>query len=304
MKPPISYYGGKQRLASRIIPLIPKHTVYCEPFCGGAAVMFNRPWPAVTSTQHYREIINDVDGSLINFYRQLRDNGPALIEKIQLTLHSEEEHRISKCFTDCDDIERARRYYVNISQSFSNELKGGWTRSVFSRNHGATWLNRITRLPEYLERMSALQVSNVDALKCIKQFDSPQTFFYCDPPYPGANQGHYSGYTERNFADLVNTLDSIDGSFMLSCYHVEGVNIPDTWERFSFEASSSATLSRGATRRKKAPSQNRKRTEVLYRKISTVPVRPEIQKLYDAGKFDCFTGKKEKLTRAELKEMF
>lgn len=40
MKPAISYYGGKQLMISTILPLIPSHEHYCEPFFGGGAVFF------------------------------------------------------------------------------------------------------------------------------------------------------------------------------------------------------------------------------------------------------------------------
>lgn len=40
LRTPISYYGGKQRLISKILPLIPEHNLYCEPFLGGAAIFF------------------------------------------------------------------------------------------------------------------------------------------------------------------------------------------------------------------------------------------------------------------------
>lgn len=65
MKPPFSYYGGKQRMASKIIPYIPKHTVYVEPFCGSATILFKKPWPNVTNTHHYREYINDTNKCLL-----------------------------------------------------------------------------------------------------------------------------------------------------------------------------------------------------------------------------------------------
>lgn len=74
MKSPLSYYGGKQRMAKNIIPLIPQHTVYVEPFCGGATILFKKPWPNVTNTHHYREVINDLDNNLIYFFKTLRDN--------------------------------------------------------------------------------------------------------------------------------------------------------------------------------------------------------------------------------------
>jgi DNA adenine methylase len=280
MKPPISYYGGKQRMANKIIPLIPKHTVYAEPYAGGAAIMFMKPWPDVKNKDHYREAINDIDGNLVNFYRQLRENGPELVEKIQLTLYSEEEYRISKDLDCADNIERARRYYVNITQSFGDKLNGGWRRNKSGRNSAATWANKISELPKYIARMQSVYVSNTKALDFIRQFDSPHTFFYVDPPYPGADQGHYDGFTEDDFYDLCELLDEIEGSFILSNYDSDIP--PYYWERFDFSAHSSVALN--------ANKKSGKRTEVCWRKISNVPARKEIQKLYDSGKYDCFEG--------------
>lgn len=291
MKPPISYYGGKQRLASRIVKLIPKHTVYCEPFAGGAAVLFAKPWPEVSNTDHYREIINDTDGRLVNFYTQLRDHGEELCRRLSLTLFSEQEHKIAKQIEHDDPIESARRYYVNIQQSFSNRLGSGWRRGVFGRNLGATWLNSVNRLPEYLDRMASIHISSTEALTCIKQWDSPQTFFYCDPPYPKADQGHYAGYTVQDYEQLIKTLRGIKGSALVSSYD-HGQTVPGGWQRFAIEAYCSASQNGmvGADRSRKATADelgNRKRTEVLLYKPASQP-RKEIQRLYDSGAFDCF----------------
>ena len=43
MKTPITYYGGKQTLLKYLLPLIPQHRMYCEPFFGGGAVFFAKP---------------------------------------------------------------------------------------------------------------------------------------------------------------------------------------------------------------------------------------------------------------------
>ena len=70
---PFGYYGGKQRMVSKILPLIPKHTVYIEPFFGGGSVFFRKPYPAISDNSHYREVINDFDERAINFFRVLQD---------------------------------------------------------------------------------------------------------------------------------------------------------------------------------------------------------------------------------------
>jgi DNA adenine methylase len=64
MKTPITYYGGKQKMLPHILPLIPHHALYTEAFAGGAAVFFAKE-PAQV------EIINDLNGELINFYRTI-----------------------------------------------------------------------------------------------------------------------------------------------------------------------------------------------------------------------------------------
>lgn len=276
-------------MASKIVPLIPQHTVYVEPFCGGAAILFAKPWPRVTNTTHYREVINDHDKRLINFYQQLRNNGQKLVDALQLTPFSEHEHQIAKELHCEDKLEAARRYYVNVQQSFANQLNRGWQRSVYGCNQAAAWANKVDRLPDYLERMASVHMACDDALKIIKQFDSPQTFFYCDPPYPGTDCGSYKGYTLEHFEELVNTLDTCQGSFILSNYD-QPIEMPKDWERFEFETNASSKGRVGYDRSKKADEsdQNRKRTEVVWRRFNKVPVREEIQKLYDSGAFDCF----------------
>ena len=86
MKPPISYYGGKQNLADKIISIIPPHNLYCEPFVGGAAVFFNKPQSNV-------EVINDTNKELVNFYRVIQNDFVSLEKEIRITLHSRDLHR-------------------------------------------------------------------------------------------------------------------------------------------------------------------------------------------------------------------
>jgi DNA adenine methylase len=297
MKPPISYYGGKQRMCPKIVPLIPRHTVYVEPFAGGAAVFFAKPWPKVSDTNHYREVLNDKDQRIINFYQQLRDNGQALCDKLALTLYSEAEYQLAKDL-DCEDkLEAARRYYTNSQQSFAKKLNGGWGRSVYGQNQAVTWAKKVNQLPEYIDCMASVFIACEDALKIIKQWDSPQTFFYCDPPYPETNCGHYRGYTIQDFQALVDTLSNAQGSFLLSNYDQPDASIPADWERFEFETTASSRGRVGYDRSKKMDesAQNRKRTEVVWRRFNRVPVREEIQKLYDSGAYDCFAQPTEEL---------
>jgi DNA adenine methylase len=285
-KPPLSYYGGKQRMAHRIIPLIPRHTVYCEPFAGGAAVFFGKPWPDVTNNNHYREVLNDHDERIVNFYRQLRNHGEELTRRLSLTPYSEAEYQVSKQLDHDDPMEAAVRYFVNGQQSFANKLNAGWGRAVYSCNWGATWANSVARVPEYLDRMAGVHLACADALKVIKDWDSPQTFFYCDPPYPGTDCGHYKGYSVDDLQRLVDALDACQGSFILSNYDQPNVTFPSDWERIEFKSKMFAS------RDKSAPKE---RIEVVWRRMAREEPRAEIKALYASGRYDCFKGDQQGL---------
>jgi DNA adenine methylase len=69
--------------------------------------------------------------------------------------------------------------------------------------------------------MTRLELTDIecnDAIKVIQYRDTPNTFFYIDPPYLNSDQGHYSGYTLDQFKDLLYHLQKIKGKFLMSSY--------------------------------------------------------------------------------------
>ncbi len=246
-------------MASRIGPLITPHNVYAEPFCGGGAVMFAKGIPAVTNNHHYREVINDTNKLVYNFYKQLQENGEKLAEKLSLTPYSEQFWRDARDICnnpdDYSEFDRAWGFFVKISQSFGRILQGGWGREIISKNAPHTWVSKVKNLAQYLDRMDKVYVSDTDALQCIQNWDSENTFFYCDPPYVATDQGHYSGYTQADLDELIAVLDNIKGSFILSGY--ENIRYPESWERFEFKASMSVARDKTV---------NKKRIEIVLRK--------------------------------------
>ena len=295
-KQPFSYYGGKQRMASKIIKVIPKHTVYVEPFCGGASVFWRKSWPKVSNNHHYREVLNDFNGDLINFFRvlQKRDSSEELQHRLQFTPYSQDEHllarKILKREVESTEIDRAWAWFVQTNMSFANKVCSGWGTGVFGPNLATKWATKLNLLP-FFERLISTHISNEDAIRCLNRWDSPQTFAYIDPPYIETDCGHYKGYTEDQYRDLIRFLDEeYQGNFILSGYPSEFV--PEKWERLEYNTTCSAKARTGYDRSKKADErhQNRKRTEVLWMRENIVPVKKEIQSLYYSGKFDCFPG--------------
>jgi len=258
MRPIISYYGGKQKIAADIVALIPPHKMYVEPFFGGGAVLFAKGIPTCAHDD-YHEVINDADERLINFYRVFQgDDFKKLYRKILFTPHSEAEYRLTRSITreevEADDITRAWAYYINISQSFANKLNSGWARSrkAPNKNRGSIWHNQKGRLLALHHRLSRATISCADALKVIAQRDHENTFFYLDPPYPGTGQGHYKGYTVKDLQALIDVLAAIKGKFLLSNFNQPEVKFPTHWKRF--EIATTCAVAR----------ENKERTEVLW----------------------------------------
>ena len=271
LRPLVSYYGGKQRLASKLIPLIPPHSVYVEPFAGGAALLFAKGRPAITNKDHYREVLNDKDNRIVTLYRVARERPQELVRLLQMTPYSRDDYRRAYAIIDgylmADELMVAWAVWVALQFSFSNTIGGGFRYSLLGRNQPATHAQKQIELPEQCSRLSGVSIESLDALEILKKYDSPQTFFYCDPPYPAAEQGHYKGYTVEQFNALVDALENCQGAYMLSCYDAEGLNAPRDAERIEIQTTSSAARQ----------SNNKARIEVVYRREAKGSPRPGLK---------------------------
>ena len=216
LKTPISYYGGKQKLANKIISVIPDHTLYCEPFLGGAAVFFAKLPSSV-------EVLNDTNRELINFYRTVQNDFVGLEKEIRISLHSRDLHRKASVIYNNPDmfpeIKRAWAVWILSTQSFSSQLDSSFGFDLSKNSTTRKIINNRERFTEdYAIRLQNVQLEASDALYVIKSRDTASSFFYCDPPYFNSDCGHYDGYSEQDFENLLKQLSSIKGKFLLSSY--------------------------------------------------------------------------------------
>jgi DNA adenine methylase len=214
MKTPITYYGGKQTLLKYLLPLIPQHTLYCEPFFGGGAVFFAKGKSDV-------EVINDINGEVINFFKVIKTKFPELQKEIQSTLHSRELYKKAMIIynnpDNYSDVKRAWALWTATNQGFAGMI-GSWGFGKTDSKEVSLANKRDAFTKEYENRLATVQVENNNAIKVIKRCDDKETFIYADPPYIGSDQGHYSGYTESDYKELLDTLANVKGKFLLSSY--------------------------------------------------------------------------------------
>ena len=198
--PIIPWLGGKRRLADIIIPRFPAHTCYVEVFAGGAALYFLRQ-PADV------EVINDVNGDVINLYRVVKNHLEEFVRQFKWALSSRE---VFKWLQDTPsqtltDIQRAARFFYLQHQAFGGRVQGqSWGTATT-----APAVN-LLRIEEQLSaahlRLASAYIEHLDWKDCIKRYDRPHSFFYMDPPYwqvisfPSV---HVSRHFELAFCDLV-----------------------------------------------------------------------------------------------------
>ena len=214
MRTPITYYGGKQTLLKYLLPLIPPHKLYCEPFFGGGALFFAKPKSEV-------EVINDRNGEVVNFFKVAKTKFPELQKEIKGSPHSRELFKRAKAIYDFpdmfSDVQRAWAFWILTNQGFAGMI-GSWGFGKTASKEKAVAAKREAFTKEYADRLKTVQVEHNDALKVIDRCNDRDTFLYCDPPYINSDQGHYEGYSESDYETLLKRLEKFKGKFLLSSY--------------------------------------------------------------------------------------
>lgn len=215
LKTPITYYGGKQMMVSKLLPLLPVHKIYNEPFFGGGALFFAKEPVDI-------EFINDISGEVVNFYRVIKRNFKDLKKEIDCTLCSEYQYKQAKEIynnsSGRDEVTRAWAVYVLSHQSMFASFDRPWKMSK-DRNGARQFQNKKNAFTDvYVKRLENTSIFCRDALKVIKATDTGATLHYIDPPYYNSEMGHYGGYTIADYTNLLELLSTIKGQFVMSSY--------------------------------------------------------------------------------------
>jgi DNA adenine methylase len=265
----VSYVGGKSKIAPQlIVPNIPKDIeIYVEPFSGQFWTFFKMNFKNFNNLKTV--VYNDVNPLNYNMYQCLKNHQRLLEEcekfivqekdvfptnpiceeqfnKFQLEIFAE-NFKVDEC-----NYEVAAKYIYVLTQVFSGanpskskfiDLKGKY-HSKFT-----SFKNKL-RKPEWQEMFERIDfVENKDFGDIIEKYDSPNTYYYVDPPYYIVGEGNY--YSNHDFdrddhERLANTLKNVQGKFSLSYYDFELLHdwFPDTeyrWERKLFAKAAAAT---------------------------------------------------------------
>lgn len=243
MRSPVRSFGGKGSLAPVLLKYIPKHITYVEVFGGAASLLFAKQQSPV-------EVYNDVESGLVNFFRVLRNKSDfrKFHHLVSLSPFSREEFYYCKetWRNVKDPVEKARRWYVVARQCFHNSMES-WQFSVTTSNRNmsgavSAWLSAFENMPAAFDRFRTVQVESRDWRKILEIYDTPDTFFYLDPPYVLSTRS-YEVYEheiyDKDHKDLIDAVQSLSGKVMISGYDNDLYKKFDSsiWKRVDFDAS-------------------------------------------------------------------
>lgn len=208
-KPAISWPGGKSRLLERLLPLIPKHKLYVEVFGGGLALL-------LAKEPSRMEVANDINRDLISFYRCVKFHLHELCRELEFMPNSRADFEDYLTQPGLTEIQRVARWYVRNSISFggmgshfgTGKLSGG-------ASHGSRG-NRLKKIQALNQRLDKTCLENLSWDVLVERYDTPETFFFFDPPYFDSGGKAYDGWTLAEFSRFCESVRSLQGQWLLT----------------------------------------------------------------------------------------
>lgn len=255
---PFQYFGSKNNLAKQIVMMLDYDKfIYAEPFFGSGAVFFSKP-------PHKIEYVNDLDKNLYVVYSYLQkpENTIYLLYRLFFIQNNYEIYKNAvKILRDKDRFEKydiddiVFAYFVANLMSISGlgttkkASPGSWSRTRYKRNCNVggqvnmRLYKRVYLLPYYWYRLKNANIDCRDAIKVIKNYDSPNTMFYLDPPYiietreENSRRIYQTELDNSYHKNLVDLLLSAKGKVLLSGYDHEIYHRLEKhgWDRYEID---------------------------------------------------------------------
>ncbi len=235
---PLNYTGGKFKLLSQILPLLPKKIdTFVDLFCGGCNVGLN--------VKSSKIIYNDTNEKLYNLYiffksvdsSKILNQIYKIIAKYELSLVSKfgynfyncesssglgayNKSRFLKLRNDFNSLNPSANdycimFYVMIVYAFNNQIRfnanGEFNLPVGKRDFNIKMQEKLICFIERLQEQNC-EFSCIDFRKFDVSHLKKDDFVYIDPPYliTCATYNENGGWSENDELDLLNFLDKLN----------------------------------------------------------------------------------------------
>jgi DNA adenine methylase len=208
-RPILRWQGSKNRLLKTLLPLIPPHVCYVEPFAGGLAVLLAKERSA-------REVVNDINGDLIGLYLCVQNHLPEVMRLVDQLVASRQLFQLIGHQPGLTQIQRAVHFLYRNRISFAG---GGKSFGVAKTKGGGADFDRTKAkalIAAMHERLDGVTIEHLSYEKVFRNQDSADTFFFCDPPYLDAQGGGYAGWDRKQITQFRRDLDRLKGQWLVT----------------------------------------------------------------------------------------
>jgi len=183
------------------------------------------------------EVYNDLDDTVVTVFRTLRDPATAaeLHRRIELTPFARAEFDWTY-EAPTDDVDLAHKAIVRSFFGFGSDSVTRSCRTGFrakmsdgKATPAQAWSTFADAIPSFTRRLRGVVIEKRPALEILDRYDTPETLYYVDPPYPHgtrsslgrrgtATHGYRHELTDDDHRALLERLRSLDGMVILSGY--------------------------------------------------------------------------------------
>jgi len=186
-----------------------------EVFGGSAAVLLNKPPSSV-------EVYNDIDAELVNLFMTVHDHPRKFARYVQSLPYSRElyerwQRQLKTKGLQGSKVEHAAEFYYELRSSFFSHVEKGW-RFANKTDEASRLYNCVGEVETIARRLQSVYIDHLNFRRCIKNWDRPDTFFYCDPPYFAAvpYRKHVHAFIAQDHEDLASLLHHTQGKWLLT----------------------------------------------------------------------------------------
>lgn len=205
-KPILRWPGGKSRLLKDLLPLIRSHHTYAEAFGGGLALFLAKERSPV-------EIVNDANGDLVNLYRHAQFHLEALIQEVEFTLASRAELAALIEQPGLTGLQQAARYLLRNRLSFGGHGLNYAVSKAQAQPSRAGVLEALRAINARLDRVS---VENLPYERLFRLYDSPETFWFLDPPYSAGEIDAYDAWSDEQMTGFAQAVEDLAGDWLVT----------------------------------------------------------------------------------------
>ena len=252
----LRWSGGKRGgLADWIVSLLPAETAstYVEPYFGMGGVFFRRP-------RVRREVINDRNGRVTNWWRCVRDHGNELDRLVSAMPCSRQEYEWATAHLDDPElrpVERALAFFAVVNYSMTSSDQAPRFGPGYNCASGSVGCWKPGRVEALSTRLFGAIIENVDAIDLLETM-APRDYvvLYIDPPFPGTDNSAYQ-FGHLDVGRMTNLLQAQAGRVGIS-------GIGNSWDHLGWVRNERTTTRRNRVGRNGPGSRAGERVDTLW----------------------------------------